>query len=487
MPLPETTNPVKYNSKYEEIAKISGVGGMKPDLHEFTITPDGTALITIYQNYVVRQPGVFRLKDTVFIWDCLVLEVDLATREPLFQWRASDHHSLNETYHPIGANGFSPQHPWDWYHINSVQKDELGNYLISARYTSTITYVDGKSGAIIWVLGGKRNVFKDLSNGQATNMAYQHLARLHNLNEFPVLLAEEISAHGHYKDKHGVTRQLVATFDNGAVGEQTDRPARGALIEITYPTNAAAQGSTTVPFTARLVQSYKHPKRIVALSQGSMQLIPTQNGSDPKILLGYGYVGVWTEFSADGNVLCDNHFSTTKSWGQGHVQSYQVLKSSWTGHPTELPRVAFGSGPGFSLFVSWNGATEVRSWKIHKSEGHADLKDHAWTDVTVSEKTGFETEIRFEASGAMYLRVVALDKDGNVLAKSASIDLRWRTRTKDVLWSIASSPFRLFLMSLCSIILVTLYKHLHRIMPRLRRAFPGQKELRRDSNALKYV
>lgn len=418
---------LKYNSKYQEIAKISGSKGLLSDLHELTITPEGTALMTIYQIYPVRQPGIFKLTDTVWIWDCLFQEIDIATKELVFQWRASEHHFLNETYRPPGADGLTSNHPWDWYHINSVQKDELGNYLISARYTSTITYVNGSSGDIIWVLGGKRNVFEDLSDGQATNMAYQHLARFHSLIEFPVLLAEEIEAHGQNKVKDGVTTQLVTAFDNAADDRGAGgRPSRGVLIEITYPTEAEAKGSSDVPFTARLIRSYEHPNGIIAPSQGSMQLIPSQHGGDPRVLIGYGYIGVWTEFSAHGKVLCDNHFSTQKSWGQGHVQSYQVLKAPWVGEPPGPPMVAFNSGSRPSLFVSWNGATEVQSWKIQKSNKQRDLEDEDWTDIAISDRKSFETEIEFQASDAQCLRVVALDKDGNILGISANIDLGWR-------------------------------------------------------------
>lgn len=460
---------------------------MKPDLHEFTITPEGTALMTIYQPYAVRHPGIFRLTDTVIIWDCLVLEVDLLTREPLFKWRASEHHSLNETYHLTGGAGLSPQHPWDWYHVNSIQKDELGNYLISARYTSTITYINGTSGDVIWVLGGKRNSFKDLSDGLATNIAYQHLPRFHSLTEFPVLMADQIEAHGPNKDKEGVTKQLLTTFDNGADGETSDRPARGLLIEITYPSHAGAQGSSNIPLTARLVKSYTHPERIVALSQGSMQLIQTRNGSDPKVLLGYGYIGVWTEFSADGKVLCDNRFSTIKSWGQGHVQSYQALKAPWIGKPSSPPSVALGSGSSSSLFVSWNGATEVRSWKVQKSEKQVGSNAEGWTDIGASEKTAFETEIEYEASDAKLLRVVALDKHGNVLGNSATIDLSWTTQAMNSLWGIAGSPLKLSIIALFLFILIKLNKRLVHFRTRLRRAFGGQKQPRKNSNASKYV
>lgn len=419
---------LKYNSKYEEVAKISGANGLRTDLHELTITPQGTALMTVYQAYPVRQPGIFKLTDTVWIWDCLFQEVDIVTKELVFQWRASDHHSLNETYRPPGRDGVTNEHPWDWYHINSIQKDELGNYLISARATSTITYINGISGDIIWVLGGKRNAFKDLSDGQATNMAYQHLARLHNLTEFPILLADEIEAHGLKKDKNGVTKQLITAFDNAADDRVAgDRPSRGVLIELTYPTEAGAQGSSDVPLTARLVRSYDHPTRVIAASQGSMQLVPSHNGSDPKVMLGYGFVGMWTEFSADGKVLCDNRFSTMNSWGRGHVQSFQALKAPWVGEPTWPPAAALGSGSPASVFVSWNGATEVQSWKIQKSEKEVDFSDEDWTDVTISAKTGFETKIEYDASDAKLLRVIALDKDSNVLGISAIIHLGWLT------------------------------------------------------------
>jgi hypothetical protein len=49
--------------------------------------------------------------------------------------------------------------PWDFYHINTVDKDPAGNYLVSGRLTRSIIYIIGTSGDIIWRLGGKRNDF----------------------------------------------------------------------------------------------------------------------------------------------------------------------------------------------------------------------------------------------------------------------------------------------------------------------------------------
>ena len=134
------------------------------------ITPEGTALITIYEKYQ-KDVTAFRdfdetVEDPNYIWDCLFQEIDIANNKLLFQWRASDHHALNESYHEIADAG-TLEDPWDFYHINSVQKDALGNYIVSARYPHAISYVNGKNGNIMWRLGGKLNNFKDLGKQSA--------------------------------------------------------------------------------------------------------------------------------------------------------------------------------------------------------------------------------------------------------------------------------------------------------------------------------
>lgn len=40
---------------------------------------------------------------------------------------------------------------WDYFHINSVDKDAGGNYLISARDACAIHKINGTDGEIIWV------------------------------------------------------------------------------------------------------------------------------------------------------------------------------------------------------------------------------------------------------------------------------------------------------------------------------------------------
>jgi Arylsulfotransferase (ASST) len=48
----------------------------------------------------------------------------------VFSWNASDHIALNETYNTIAEVGTEAA-PYDYFHINSVEKDVDGDYLVS--------------------------------------------------------------------------------------------------------------------------------------------------------------------------------------------------------------------------------------------------------------------------------------------------------------------------------------------------------------------
>lgn len=415
--------------------KISAFGNLAADLHEMVITPEGTALITVYEIYPkdVTEFREFTVNDTDpnYIWDCLFQEIDIAKNELIFEWRASDHHALNESYHDIGDAG-TKENPWDFYHINSVQKDSLGNYIVSARFPHVVSYVHGGTGEILWRLGGKLNDFKDLSDGEATNFSWQHDARFHTLAQFPEIMSEAIAKKG--RSDNGLTTRLVTLFDNAAEdGHRTRDISRGLLLEVNYPSpdlssslkpREATSGQSD-RYTVRLVKSYENPAKIISSSQGSLQVVPSaQQGKDPKVLVGYGYNAVWTEYAANGKVLCDTHFASNFSWERGDVQSYRTMKFPWIGKPTDPPSAVLADD-GDAVYVSWNGATEVRHWILQHSDSSAGGEDE-WTDLIRVEKQGFESELEFDEDTAQrYLRVKALDVNGHVLGISKSLDIGW--------------------------------------------------------------
>ncbi|TKA34244.1 hypothetical protein B0A50_00224 [Salinomyces thailandicus] len=443
------------NSSYDVVRKVKAANGLSADLHEFLVTEEGTALMTMYE-IVPHDVTEFRKfdaekpedKDPNYIWDCLFQEVDIETGDLIFEWRASEHLNINATYHGIGPGGTKTD-PFDWFHINSIEKDALGNYLVSARYVHSLTYVDGKTGDIIWTLGGRVNDFMDLSGGYSLNFAWQHDARFLPLDTFP-------NTYSPPAERPGYTTKLVTLFDNAAEDQHYHfglTYSRGLLLELTYPdpgTFVQAQGlsysdhakrfdepdyteppvnnkkiaeinGTSPNYTVRVIKSYENPQKVRSSSQGSMQILPQTGGADPKVLVGYGLNALWTEFEADGTVLCDVHFGSTTSWERGDIQSYRVYKFPWTGRPEKQPDVEV-SDDDAQVYVSWNGATDVASWVLQSSRRKSKIEAD-WTDVVSVRKTGFETILSVPENGlddARYLRVIALDSAGRRLSYGVS-------------------------------------------------------------------
>merc|ERR1711939_1009035 len=150
--------------------------------------------------------------------------------------------------------------------------------------------------------------------------------------------------------------------------------------------------------TTWVEQTYKHPEAVVSASQGSYQTLPNGN-----VVLGYGFNGVVSEFDSNGTILCDAYFQPSSRFTSGDVQSYKNLKFNWTGWPNTDPTMALEDD---HLWVSWMGATEVRSWMFEDSfNGEKD-----WRRNDLVMKKGFETSFNLaDRDVRRYVRAVALD------------------------------------------------------------------------------
>ncbi|HET6661789.1 MAG TPA: arylsulfotransferase family protein, partial [Rubrobacter sp.] len=161
---------VIFDGSYREIARFTAANGYNGDHHEFLISPQDTALISIYEGVPWDLSYIGGARRGV-VWQGIVQELDIQTGEVLFEWRSIDHVALEETYvTPLqdGRPGI------DYFHINSIDVDHDDNLLVSARETSTVYKIDRNSGEIIWRLGGKRS---DFEMGPGTRFAFQHDAR----------------------------------------------------------------------------------------------------------------------------------------------------------------------------------------------------------------------------------------------------------------------------------------------------------------------
>ena len=366
------------DSNYKVAYRIKAVGeGNRGDLHEFRITDEGTALVTVFNNTQadLTQMSGFRPSDG-WVTDGMFQEIDIETNELLFEWRAIDHFNPEDTYYFDPFGGYWESHPFDYYHLNSIEKDSKGNYLLSSRHFHSITYIDGFSGDVLWVLGGGSEDFLDLSNGSASDFQWQHNARW---------VSEE--------------EGLLSFMDNGVAGPlHVDAPySKGKIVKLDLENR-----------TAELVQEYVSEGELRAASQGNLQLLPNDH-----VLVGWGAAAAYSEFLKDGTLLCEVHFAAAWLFWWERWKSYRVYRiHDWIGKPEYPPSAKIGSD---GLYVSWNGATEVRYWELQGAR-HGAKGDQAFESIDIIEKRAFEEAFILPAEGEFVrYRVAALDDERNVL------------------------------------------------------------------------
>lgn len=360
----------QLDSTYTPRYMVSPVGDMDGDLHDFVITRNDTALITIYDSIPADLTSVGG-PELGWLYDGVFQEIDISTGELLFEWRSSDFFPPNSSFYPLKDRGYERALGYDYVHINSVDKNDQGHYLVSCRHLHAVFCVDGDTGDILWILGGKHNEFADVSDGEATRFTWQHDARWRGPNTLTI-------------------------FDNSSNGEdESTADSRGALIEL----DVSAQ-------TARLVTNYDHPQGFMAVSQGNLQVLDSGN-----VLVGWGHSAAFTEYTPAGDIVCDVHFGASAYFTFGRIVSYRVTKGNWIGTPNTMPDAAIADD---SVYVSWNGATEVASWLLEAWDG-ASLKNVTFIPVDEVNRTGFETKIPLPPKVTSYFRVCALNSDGDVL------------------------------------------------------------------------
>lgn len=155
--------------------------------------------------------------------------------------------------------------------------------------------------------------------------------------------------------------------------------------------------------TATLLQELVDPNHaIYAVSQGNMEVLPSGN-----IVLDYGSVPTLKEFDQAGKVVL------SVSWGEAEaVQSYRGYKAEWVGKPRAKPVVfACKNGNVTEVYMSWNGATEHKTWTVFGAAVNGSLSEVASVD-----KTGFETK----ASVAQMLGAVRVEAIGEAIETGVS-------------------------------------------------------------------
>jgi Arylsulfotransferase (ASST) len=349
-----------YNTSYEPIARVRAGNGYQADLHEFLLTPQGTAWVDAFDPVELNLSSIGGSSHAV-VNDSIVQEIDIKTGLVMWEWHAMGHIPLRDSYAPVPKTTLN----WDYVHVNSIDPGPAG-LLLSARNTWAIYDVNMHTGAFLWRIGGKYSSFK---RGPGAVFYWQH-------------------------DAAWQPGGLVSVFDNGS-DPAKEKQSRGLLLD-----------PNTTTKTVTLVKQFTNPSaKLLASSQGDLL-----NLGDGNWLMGYGGLPNFTEYSSAGDVLFDATLGPS-------VQDFRTYLAPWSGQPTTRPSLAAqaASAGGVTVEASWNGATAVSSWKVLAGSSPSSL-----SAVTTVPRNGFETTIPV-TSAAAYVAVAALGSSGQTLATSAAI------------------------------------------------------------------
>ncbi len=372
-----------FNSSYKKVATVKAGNGYFADLHEFKLTSQNTALITIYNPIQWNLTSVGGKTDSTVL-DSIMQEVDVKTGLVEYEWHALDHVALNESYvsyyvAPSTSSGgttsttgsSSAPAPYDYFHINSIQQQPNGDLLVSARNTRAGYLVNHVNGNIEWRLNGKKTSF---TMGANTAFAWQHDIQI----------------------QPGATSSsaTVTLYDDESaptIGPQS----RGEVLTLNFGAK-----------TATLAQQYVYTAPgILVNSQGN-----TQTLSNGDVMVGWGNTNELTEFNKAGAIDLDMTYPTA-------FDSYRAFRDQWSGTPKTKPSVSAldGSDGSVTVAASWNGATTVAKWNVQAGSSKSSL-----STVATTASTGFETTSVIHTNDS-YIQVQAVDASGKVIGTSGVV------------------------------------------------------------------
>lgn len=359
------------DSHYRVVDTYRAENGYTADLHDLQLLPNGNALLMIYDTETVDMSRVVPGGQKNAAVTGLVIQEQDPHKNVIFEWRSWDHFAFTDSTAVLTAAQI------DLVHGNALAAASDGNLLLSSRNLSEITKINLQTGAVMWRFGGKANMFQFVGG--------QPFAVQHDVRQLP--------------------NGDITVFDNQGTA-QDPAPSQG----IEYRLDEANK-------TATVVWNFTHSPTVFGTFMGNTQRLADGNTfmswGAPFTHGNYSYFSM-TEVTPQNQTILDFTFD------QPYV-SYRAFLFAWHGYPDTLPDLAYKADTsGMTLGYSWNGATEVASYRLYGGSSPQSL-----AVIDQKAKTDFEMQSHFASlpAGECYFQVSALDQNGVEMARSKLITM----------------------------------------------------------------
>ncbi|PYH89814.1 hypothetical protein BO71DRAFT_487625 [Aspergillus ellipticus CBS 707.79] len=342
-----------YETKYTVCPKLglntlnTAVHSCDIDYNEQAVTPWGTLLVTAYNLTQVDRTSVNGSADG-WVLDSQIHEIDITTSESIRKWSALDHLPLNASQLPITDNASEASNAWDYVHINSVSAYDR-NLLVNARHTWEVYTVNRKDGDIMWTFNGETGGDWGIVPEESL-FRWQYHTRVRDFGEDFVIFSMFVNHKLCWRKWH-----------------VRHRSHRGPLWSDGF---------------------------------GSMDYLPDMQNSTTRFL-SYGQLPLLREFKVGPGANVTDLKWEARYGDDNEVVGYRAYKGAWTGSPSQEPKLSVLANG--TLFVSWNGATDVDAWNVYQQ---ASSNDTTLALVSISQYRGFETEIDAGTTGCFMVEPV---------------------------------------------------------------------------------
>jgi Arylsulfotransferase (ASST) len=152
---------VIMNDHYEVLAKIEAANGLRDDLHDIELTSSGAAFVTAYEPIRIGTAaagGEATAEATAeaaaakpkpksrVVLDGVVQEIDVETGLVMWEWDSVGHVALAQSGAHVPAKRTEP---YDYFHVESVQRLQDGNLRIGALGTAAVYEVGANTGKVL--------------------------------------------------------------------------------------------------------------------------------------------------------------------------------------------------------------------------------------------------------------------------------------------------------------------------------------------------